>query len=380
MRVTVFALAAGFAAAACAHTETAPPTSPDAALEAFYDHYEAELPQRPLGVETAPDSVSRIALGSCMGQTAPAPALRALAASEPDLIVMLGDNVYGDAYSGDMTLPELRQAYADLAENPDFLAANAAAPILPVWDDHDYGMNDAGASFSGRRYAQRIFNAYWRVPEDDPRQSRPGVYHSEIFGPPGREVHVILLDTRYFRSPLRPSDDPGAPGRERYAPDDDPALTMLGAEQWAWLREELARPAAVKILVSSVQVIADGHGWERWGNFPLERERLYDAIRDIAPPGLIMVSGDRHRAGLYRLDDVVGYPLYEVTASSFNRSYPNDEEAGPHRVGPTFVGENFALIDIDWEAGALSVSVRDNEGGLSTVPVLAIDLADMGGR
>lgn len=374
MRFFATALISALAAAGCAHQSTDPlaADSPEAALDAYYAGIaEADLPRRPAGAPAlSGDRLARIGFASCMQQRNPAPALQSLAGEEPDLVVLMGDNVYGDAYSGDMSLPELRQAYADLAANPDFQTINAAAPILPVWDDHDFGMNDAGASFSARRFAQRIFNQFWEVPAGDARRSRPGVYHAEMVGPPGEEVNLILLDTRYFRSPLRPTDERGAPGRERYMPDDDPTLTQLGDAQWAWLEEELQRPAALHVIVSSIQVVADGHGWERWGNFPRERERLYQLIEESGADNVVLISGDRHRAGLYRLERESGAVLSEMTASSLNLAFPGDEEAGPHRVGPTFVGENYGVMDIDWDAQSLTLRIMDADGAQALAPMV----------
>ena len=74
--------------------------------------------------------------------------------------------------------------------------------------------------------------------------------------------------TRFFRSALKPTDDFGKPGKERYLPDDDPEKTMLGDAQWAWLWEELQKPADLRLLVSSVQVVSEGHGWEAWKMLP----------------------------------------------------------------------------------------------------------------
>ncbi len=58
----------------------------------------------------------------------------------------------------------------------------------------------------------------------------------------GMRVQVILLDMRWFRSPLKITDQRGAPGKERYLPDPDPTKTMLGETQWAWLADELRKP------------------------------------------------------------------------------------------------------------------------------------------
>jgi alkaline phosphatase D len=345
--------------------------TPAAALEAFYANFAAPLPQRSEGAPPLPPSteLTRLAFGSCLQQENPAPILSAVAASGAQAFVMLGDNVYGDAYRGDMSLPELREAYQTLAGHPDFETVNGALPIWPVWDDHDFGLNDAGGDFSAKGYAQDIFNAFWRIPEGDPRRARDGVFWSETFGPEGRRVQVILLDTRFFRDVLTPTDDRGAPGKERYLPDADTTKTMLGEAQWAWLKGELDEPADLRIVVSSIQVIADGHGWEAWRTLPHERERLYRAIGAAAGEApTILVSGDRHAAGLYRHPAPAGgAPLVELTTSSINapiggRREGQPDEAGPFRLGERYFPENFGTIEIDWAAGHADLAIHGMDG------------------
>jgi len=376
---------AAIALSACAALQPAPAPapagSPAVALRDFYrDIPDAALPMAPPGAPAlAGDAlITRIAIGSCSEETLPIPLLRAAAEDDPDLFLYIGDNVYGDAYSGDMRLEELRQAYSDLAGNPDFLAMWSSVPVLAVWDDHDYGLNDAGGDFSAKEFSERIFERFWRVPEDEPRRARPGVHASYVHGPDGRRVQIILLDTRFFRDPLKPTDERGAPGRERYLPDPDPARTMLGEAQWDWLEETLQEPADLRLLVSSIQVVADGHGWESWRMLPTERERLYGLIDRVGADGVVMISGDRHRAGIYRLDGKTDYPLYELTASSLNKAFGGEEEAGPNRIGPTFTGENYGLLEIDWAHGRLDLMVRD--GGRRTVLSQSVPMAEIGAR
>lgn len=86
--------------------------------------------------------------------------------------------------------------------------------------------------FSHKAVAKEEFLRFWQVPSNDVRRTRDGIYMSQIIGPPGRSVQIILLDVRWFRSPLKITDQRGAPGKERYLPDPDPAKTMLGDTQW----------------------------------------------------------------------------------------------------------------------------------------------------
>jgi alkaline phosphatase D len=311
--------------------------------------------------------VSRIAFGSCADEEKPQPLWDAVLAYHPDLFVFTGDNVYGDVHQGrDVAegefLAELRESYAEARSVAGFTRLRRMVPVLATWDDHDYGLNDSGGDFPLKRESQQLFADFWELPAADPRRTREGLYHAEILGPPGKRVQVILLDTRSFRSPLKPTDAPGAPGKERYLPDPDPAKTMLGEAQWRWLAERLREPAEIRVVVSSIQVLAEGHGWERWGNLPAERQRLFDLIRDTGARSVVFVSGDRHIGGIYREERNLPYPIHELTASGINQFYAAADEAGPNRIGPVYGLPNFGTIDIDWWADELRLAVRDGAG------------------
>ncbi len=335
-----------------------PPPTAQEALRPFYAGIELALPVGPASPADPEGDVATVVLGSCLEQARPAPILGPMQAVGADLAILLGDNVYGDARLGDATLPELRRAYATLSEVRGFAPFLGASPLLTTWDDHDYGMNDAGASFAFRELAERMFLTYWRVPEGDERWARPGVYTSRVYGGEGRRLQVVLLDTRTFKSEWAPTPE-RKPGQERYVPSDTGEL--LGEAQWGWLAGVLAEPADVRLVVSSLQVHADGHGWERWGLLPHERDRLYAALAARAGGAVVLVSGDRHRAGIYDRE-LPGGPYPELTTSSLNLSFGGDEEAGPHRLGPTYVGENFGVVTVDWAAGTAALSVRDVAG------------------
>jgi alkaline phosphatase D len=303
--------------------------------------------------------LTRIAFGSCANQDLPQPIWDAVLDYRPELFIFAGDNVYGDLTPGAPT--PLAEAYAKALTVPGFRAVRARVPVLATWDDHDYGQNDAGGDFPKRAQAQALFLDFWQIAEGDPRRGREGIYHSATFGPEGMRLQVILLDTRSFRSPLVPTDRRDAPGRERYLPDPDPAKTMLGAAQWAWLEQQLRQPAELRLIVSSVQVLAQGHGWERWGNLPRERARLLALIASSGAQGVILLSGDRHVGGLYHAP-AAPYGVYEITSSGLNMTYPAASEAGPLRLGALYGAANFGTIDIDWWAGEVALSVRAMHG------------------
>ena len=304
--------------------------------------------------------LSRVAFGSCAKQTLPQPIWEPILAYRPDLFIFAGDNVYGDFHSPDAA--DLRRAYEEAKHIEGYAKLRETVPHLAVWDDHDYGVNDGGAAFAHKALAKDLFFDFWKVPAGDVRRTRGGIYDSRIIGPAGKRVQVILLDVRWFRSPLKITDKRGAPGKQRYLPDPDPAKTMLGAEQWAWLAAELRKPAELRLIVSSTQVLAEGHGWERWGNMPLERQKLVDTVRESGAKGVVFLSGDRHIGALYRETPEALYPLYEVTSSGLNMVYWAAKEPGPNRLGPLFAAANFGVVEIDWPARKILLALRDESG------------------
>lgn len=358
-----------------------PPRTVFEALRPFYDQLDLDHPAAGTGVSLDPaQALTRIAFGSCHDpERAGMEILDRVAADNPDVFIYTGDNVYGDAWSWDATLPELRSAYATLAASPEFRALRAQIPMLAVWDDHDYGLNDFGRGFPFKEYAERLFLDFWAVPEDDERRSRDGIYTSRVYGPEGQRTQIILLDTRYFRSDLTPTPERGAEGRERYIPSEAEDQDMLGDAQWAWLEDQLSVPADLRLIVSSIQVHADGHGWEAWRTLPQERARLYNLLETSGAEGVILMSGDRHSSGIYVREDVIGYPLYEITSSSLNMSFQDENnESGPHRIGEMYAPVNYGVIDVNWEGGSVSLEIRDADG--LAVRDVAISLDDLAVR
>ncbi|TAJ89558.1 alkaline phosphatase D family protein [Reyranella sp.] len=304
--------------------------------------------------------LSRIAFGSCANQTMDQSIWDAVLSYRPDLFLFCGDNVYGDFNSADAA--NLKHAYEEAGKVAGYSKLRDTVSHLAVWDDHDYGLNDGGVEFAHKAVSKELFLDFWNAPATDVRRKRDGIYDSRIIGPPGMRVQVILLDVRWFRSPLKVTDQRGAPGKERYLPDPDPAKTMLGPVQWAWLAEELRKPAELRLIVSSTQILAEGHGWERWGNMPLEKQKLIDTIRASGAKGVVLVSGDRHIGALYRETPADLYPLYEVTSSGLNMVYWAAKEAGPNRLGALYAAANFGVVDVDWWERRVVLALRDDGG------------------
>ena len=295
----------------------------------------------------------RVAFGSCARIDLPQPIWQAVKAWKPDAFVSLGDIIYAD--TEDMSL--MQAMYAQMDTVSGFKALRNSCALYGIWDDHDYGENDGGASYVKRDAAQQLFLDFLREPIDSERRKTPGIYDA-LYLDDEKRVQLILLDTRFFRSDWVKDDVT----RMRYRPVYGADKTMLGGTQWQWLEAQLRLPAQVRIIASGVQVINDTHGYECWGLFPLERDRLFQLIHKTQASGVVFISGDRHFAELSVMDGGVGYPMYDLTSSGLTHTAQSGHKAPNNkRVGDGFNGFHFGALTIDLEADepALLFEIRD---------------------
>ncbi|RZV33858.1 MAG: alkaline phosphatase family protein [Sphingomonadaceae bacterium] len=359
-------------AAPLAAQDTTVHAGPGDFLQGYYSQLRQQvaLPTAPIGVPlpSTAATLTRIAVGSCNHQSRSQHMWAQIAATNPDLFLFIGDNNYGDQnWSGDASLASLREAYAVMADTPELAAFRARVPMMVTWDDHDFGFNDGGAAFAFREWSEEIYETFWDASPEV--KARPGVYESRMFGSDGRRTQIIMLDTRFFRSDLQRMEyqDERAP-LGPYVQSDDPAKTMLGEAQWQWLEQELAKPADLRILVSSIQVLTDAHDYESWEALPLERQKLYSLLADREESGLVILSGDRHAGGVYSaMLPGTDETLLELTSSSLNYSFSSTasntaREPDPLRLTDFISEENFGLVEIDWNARAVTLQLRGNQG------------------
>ena len=348
--------------------------APDELLAPYYAKLRQSIALPRAGDGPALDTaqtLTRIAFGSCNHQSASQHMWDQVLSSNPQLFMMIGDNVYGDnAWDGDAELTSLRVSYEEQAAHPEWQRIRKAVPMLATWDDHDFGLNDKGASFPMRRWAETMFEEFWG--SSAAVRQRDGIYDSVMVGPEGERVQIILLDTRFFRSDLKryPWQKDRRP-LGNYAPDTSPEATVLGAAQWEWLKAELAKPADVRIVVSSIQVITEAHDYESWENFPLERTKLLDMLAGREDSGLVILSGDRHSGGIYKASHK-GEEMWELTSSSLNLAFGGNVEAStarepdPLRVSKFYSIENYGLVDLDWSKSEVTITLRGNDSAVLT--------------
>ena len=300
----------------------------------------------------------KIAFGSCLDQDLPQPIWSTIQKDEVNAFIFLGDNVYGDDNSsGELNI--LQKAYSkQKLKLPSWLSEK---DIYSIWDDHDYGENDGGNSYKGKKESQELFLNFWGIPNDDQRYTQEGIYFDHEFIADGVRVHLIGLDTRYFRSELDG-------GFRSYKVNDNDQATILGTNQWSWLNKTIKKDADLIILMTSIQLLATNHAYEKWSLFPSERKKMLKLI-DGLDTTTIILSGDRHRAGIYKYNNI-----YEITASALNKpsSRKSSKETDPLLLHEMYVKENYGLMLIDGGSRKVKFSLKDIEGNIINTKTIEI--------
>ncbi|MFN0035146.1 MAG: alkaline phosphatase D family protein [Saprospiraceae bacterium] len=343
-----------FAAAACCSLLSAlpvfaqKPTAKETPKSPAAELLDAEaFAPKPIDTTVAP---TIIAFGACNRATMPQTMWQHVAANNPQLWVWLGDIIYAD--TSDMRA--LAAHYKRLKTNADYKKLRAKAQIIGVYDDHDYGVNDGCKDYPMKKGAKKCLMDFLDVPVQSPLRKREGAYSSYIFGKGAQRIKVIVMDTRYFRDALVPDSTK----QKRYFPNMEG--DMLGEAQWKWLERELrSSPANLNILCSSVQVIADDHGHEKWGNFPNQRKKLLSLIASAKPKNLLILSGDRHMTEVSKMRlEGLPYPLYDFTSSGMTHIRSGAEEPNCFRVGDMIVKKNFGVLKIAWNGDKPIVALQ----------------------
>ena len=284
--------------------------------------------------------VYKLGIGSCVDQDYPTPAWASLEKESINSFFFLGDNIYGDVPSG--RLDNVILSYEKLNDQMPSWLKNTEK--LVIWDDHDYGLNDAGANYIYKAESQQIYNDAWNIDQNDPRRSREGIYFSEFKDIAGKKILIVGLDTRYFRSNLIKIGN-------SYKPHKNSNTTILGPIQWQWLEKELSREHDILILASSIQVLATEHRFEKWSNIPHERDKLLALLNKLSSKVLI-ISGDRHRSGFYKLDNI-----YEFTSSSLNKGIFPSYESDSLLLGKTYTQNNYGIVQ--FHENSLNLFIKD---------------------
>ncbi|WP_025290854.1 alkaline phosphatase D family protein [Sphingomonas sanxanigenens] len=255
-------------------------------------------------------------------------------------------------HAGDetVTLEDYRRRYAQYKADPDLRAAHARAAFICSFDDHEVDDNwaaewgkDGGATaaFAARK-AAALQAWYEHMPVRRALRPGSGTRYFRRFDF-GALMRMHVLDTRSCRSnQLCEARGDDLVCEER----DDPARTMLGAPQEAWLAEGMDREPgwhfiAQQVLMLPFDVRADGadaavRSTDNWNGYPAARRRMAALIADRQLTNVVIGSGDMHQhlAGYLPtdLDDPLSPPLASEFLATSITSGGTGSPRQPHQL------------------------------------------------
>lgn len=284
---------------------------------------------------------ARIAIASCLSdayRNEQAIMWKSVETENPDLILLIGDNVYADTVLGRYVGPQngegLWQRYAETFSLLHLYKFKHLKPILAVWDDHDYGANDGDRTNPYRVESLKVLQSFFpqttqKIPEF---QAGPGASSMlKAFG-----LRIALLDDRSFRSPTVESQS---------KPDEQ---THFGSEQEDWLFSQ-KDPTALTLLVSGDQWFGGYHRFESYErNHPKSLEKFLARLKHFVDP-VVFISGDRHLSEVMRIEPrALGYETFEITSSAVHsKTHPSgwDKAPNPRQIRGKDLVFQYTVID-----------------------------------
>lgn len=271
----------------------------------------------------------------------------AIADQRPDLMLWLGDNIYlREPDWGSRT--GFLQRYTHMRSQPELQRLLRTAQHYAIWDDHDFGPNDADGSFINAPLALESFSLFWA----NPTTGAPGV-PGAITAFSHLDADFFLLDDRTHRVNA---------GNETSTP------ALLGEAQIDWLIRALKySDADFKFVAVGNQVLNTAQVFENYANYASERALLLDRIDKEGLEGVVFLTGDRHFSELSRLVLPGGKEVVEITSSPLTAGLNGRPEENALRVpGSRINAHNFALLRVEGprKARTLSVEYRDTKGEL----------------
>jgi alkaline phosphatase D len=275
-----------------------------------------------------------------------------IAAMKPDLMLWAGDNLYFQRQD-ELDPAAMAMRYQRQRTFAPLQKLLTAAPHLALWDDHDYGPNDADMSYVMKGDSLQLFRRFWANPSYG-LPDVPGIFGRARWG----DVDIFLLDDRWYRSANRAKDGPDK--------------TMFGAQQLAWLRNALIHSQApIKFVVNGSQMWNRVNRFEGWNHFATEQRAFADWLLAQKIDGVVFLSGDRHFSELLKINRPGTYPLYEFTSSPLT-SHPwanpdAAEQQNPDVVPGTLIGtRQFGMIRVTGPGNArlLALESYDATGQL----------------
>ena len=212
-----------------------------------------------------------------------------------------------------------------------------AMPHYAIWDDHDYGPNNADKSYNLKETSRKVFTSYWGNPSYG--EDGIGIYTKFSFA----DADFFLLDDRTFRS----ADFMDALVDGKPNPDK----RMFGEKQMTWLKNALINSyAPFKIIVTGSQVLNVASTLDCLNDYPVEFQELLGFLESEKIPGILFMTGDRHHSEVIRYERPKAYTLYDITTSPLSAGVSavrDGEKDNPARVTGTLVeAQNYSRISI----------------------------------
>lgn len=278
----------------------------------------------------------------------------------PDFMLWLGDNTYLREADWNSRTGFLHR-YTHTRSLPELQPLLASTHHYAIWDDHDYGPNNADGSFVMKETASEMFKLFWGNPNYDVI-NKGGITGSFQWA----DLEFFLMDNRYFRTSNR---------------NFTSKRELLGKTQIDWLINALASSSApIKFIAIGGQTISNEAMHENYAIFPEERKYLLDKIREARIEGVIFLDGDRHHTVLSKMQESTRvYPLYDLTCSSLTAgSNNNKEKLNTYKLEETIVGQhNFGMLTVKGPRTnrVLTIKICDKDGNeLWTKEIKAQDL------
>lgn len=306
-------------------------------------------------VRAGEPSRMRVAFTSCFGRSgkmATAGWAQMAGNANADVILMLGDNHYGDTTE----TGRLRSFYYSQRATAGFRAATRGTASYGIWDDHDYGPNDSDRTAKGKENSLKVFKEHWGNPSYGEKDN-DGIYTTWVRG----QVQFVLLDSRYHRDPN---------GQK-----DSAEKTLLGVKQKAWLKKVLKESKAkIKLVSLGSEFQLNGHK-DSFSSFKFEQKAFFDFLRDEQIEGVILLSGDRHFTGAYQIRGEV----IEVTSGPLgSRNFPTKNL--PDMFMNYGEGKMYCVLDIDTRKQETVVKLEVHRAGDGVIYERVLTMDEINGK
>lgn len=307
-----------------------------AAETTYYYEFRALGVRSPVGrtrtLPRAGGSRARVAVTSCANYPAGFFNVYRMVArrADIDLVLHLGDYLYeyangtlGDGESLErlpepnrelLSLADYRARHAQYKLDPDLQELHRQHPFVAIWDDHEVADN-AYRDGAGNHQAEsegdwqvrkaRAMQAYFEWMPIRPSSSGDvqRIYRQFAYGD---LFDLVLLDTRFAGRAARIAGNCDKLGI------DNPARSLLGAEQEAWFFEALrgsrARGARWRVIGQQVMMgqlsdLAQGcvTHLDQWDGYAPSRARVLALLAAEAIDNVVVLTGDAHTSWAFDL-------------------------------------------------------------------------------